>query len=307
MPGCSHDVACQWGSVRLWCLRQVRKGPSDKSLPENAFKLKHYAGDVVYTVDGFLDKNTDTLYKDLAKLMFESKNAVLSACFPEGDQKKWAGASKRPLTAGRIFVNSMNAMIDVLNTKVPSYVRCIKPNHTRSVHKIEPDLMQHQVKYLGLVENVRVRRAGYCFRETFEDFFWRYRMLSPETFPNFSGSKKDACVKIFNALGIRSREYEMGKTKVFIKHPTVVFRIEEERDDKLDTIATRLQMGWRLYLINKVIGGWFKEMDKQFHPVRKLDGNSPKYGFAPSRVKFPPHKPQLKTSADFLKGCVGCS
>eukprot|EP00041_Stephanoeca_diplocostata_P032668 m.1054505 g.1054505 ORF g.1054505 m.1054505 type:complete len:1013 (+) comp24189_c0_seq2:178-3216(+) len=284
---------------------EVRKGPSDKSLPANAFKLKHYAGDVVYTVDGFLDKNTDTLYKDLAKLMFESKNTVLKACFPEGDQKKWAGASKRPLTAGRIFVNSMNAMIDVLNTKVPSYVRCIKPNHTRSVHKIEPDLMQHQVKYLGLVENVRVRRAGYCFRETYEDFFWRYRMLSPETFPNYSGSKKDACVKIFNALGIRSKEYELGKTKVFIKHPTVVFRIEEERDDKLDTIATRLQMGWRLYLVNKVIGGWFKEMDEKFHPVRNLDGNAPKYGFAPSRVKFPPHKPQLKTSADFLKGVYG--
>lgn len=151
----------------------VANGPRDKVLPRNAFMLKHYAGDVTYTVDGFMDKNTDTLFKDLGQLMFESKNAVLKSCFPEGDKKTWKGAAKRPKTAGRMFVESMDTMIALLNTKVPSYVRCIKPNHTRSVHKIEPDLMKHQVQYLGLVENVRVRRAGYCFRETYKDFLWR--------------------------------------------------------------------------------------------------------------------------------------
>lgn len=151
----------------------VANGPRDKSVAQNAFMLKHYAGDVTYTVDGFMDKNTDTLFKDLGQLMFESKNPVLKSCFPEGDKKTWKGAAKRPTTAGRRFIDSMDSMIKLLNTKVPSYVRCIKPNHTRSVHKIEDDLFQHQVKYLGLVENVRVRRAGYCFRETYEDFLWR--------------------------------------------------------------------------------------------------------------------------------------
>ena len=44
---------------------------------------------------GFLEKNTDTLFKDLARLMFTSGNAVLKSCFPEGDESLWAGASKR--------------------------------------------------------------------------------------------------------------------------------------------------------------------------------------------------------------------
>jgi hypothetical protein len=184
--------------------------------------------------------------------MFESTNPVLKSCFPEGDTKTWKGAQKRPKTAGRLFIDSMDAMIELLNTKVrrvhsvdfvlsraptqrvahssftcqtdslppsstpcprlcptphlshppspssspltnssfshhpstqvPSYVRCIKPNQTRSSHKIEDELMQHQVQYLGLVENVRVRRAGYCFRETYKDFLWRYRILSKTTY-----------------------------------------------------------------------------------------------------------------------------
>jgi hypothetical protein len=40
----------------------------DRSLPDGSFKLVHYAGDVVYNAAGFLDKNTDTLYKDLSRV-----------------------------------------------------------------------------------------------------------------------------------------------------------------------------------------------------------------------------------------------
>jgi len=283
----------------------VRKNPQDKSIPENSFILKHYAGDVVYSVDGFLEKNKDTMYKDLSKLMFESNSSVLKSCFPEGDETTWKSAGKRPTTAGRLFANSMDAMIKLLNSKTPSYVRCIKPNHTRSVHKIEPELMQHQVQYLGLVENVRVRRAGYCFRETYKEFLWRYRILSDQTYPNWNGSDKDGCIKVFEALGVRSNMYQLGKTKLFIKHPKLVFRIEEERDDKLDEIATKLQLGWRLALVNRTVFGWFDGIRDMFQPVLGLDGRSPTYGFSPSKVNWPGHKPQLKTSSDFLKGVYG--
>jgi hypothetical protein len=53
------------------------------------------------------------------------------------------------------------------------YIRCIKPNHTKSAGVIDEELFRHQVKYLGLLENVRVRRAGFCFRETYKHFLWR--------------------------------------------------------------------------------------------------------------------------------------
>jgi hypothetical protein len=45
------------------------------------------------------DKNMDTLFKDLSRLMFESGSRILAEAFPEGDEKTWAGAAKRPVTA----------------------------------------------------------------------------------------------------------------------------------------------------------------------------------------------------------------
>jgi hypothetical protein len=50
--------------------------------------------------------------------MFLSQNPILSACFPEGDESTWLGAAKRPATAGKAFVASMQEMIQLLLTKV---------------------------------------------------------------------------------------------------------------------------------------------------------------------------------------------
>ena len=80
---------------------------------------------------------------------------------------------------------------------------------------------------------MRVRRAGYCFRETYEDFFWRYRMLSAKTYPHWEGSHKDGAVEVMTALAINAKSYQLGKTKLFIKSPKDVFRLEEERDEMM--------------------------------------------------------------------------
>eukprot|EP00048_Salpingoeca_helianthica_P007069 m.106112 g.106112 ORF g.106112 m.106112 type:complete len:993 (+) comp14216_c1_seq7:94-3072(+) len=272
----------------------TRAGPQDRSLPEGTFKLVHYAGDVVYTVNGFLEKNTDTLFKDLSRLMFSSKNAILHDQFPEGDERTWQGAAKRPPTAGKAFVTSMQAMIDTLNTKIPSYVRCIKPNHRKTPKKIEDDLLRHQVKYLGLVENVRVRRAGFCFRETIEDFFWRYKLLSPATYPRWSGAVRDGVIQIMNDMGLNRSTYQLGKTKVFIKNPTSVFRLEEERDVKIEQIVQRLQVAWRLYRIRKDIRAYYNELLAKFKDVAK----DPRLG---ARVVWPKHAKSLDDAERCLK------
>lgn len=40
--------------------------------------------------------------------------------------------------------------------------------------KFDEALIKHQVKYLGLMEHLRVRRAGFAYRRKFEIFLQRY-------------------------------------------------------------------------------------------------------------------------------------
>jgi len=69
----------------------------------------------------------------------------------------------------------------------------------------------HQVKYLGLMENLRVRRAGFAYRRPYEMFLQRYKCLSPNTWPNYHGPAKQGVHEIVRQLGFDKDEYRMGK------------------------------------------------------------------------------------------------
>lgn len=45
---------------------------------------RHYAGDVVYNIYGFLEKNKDTLFQDFKRLLYSSKNSIIRDMWPEG-------------------------------------------------------------------------------------------------------------------------------------------------------------------------------------------------------------------------------
>lgn len=76
--------------------------------------------------------------------------------------------------------------------------------------------MQHvmfcfQVKYLGLMENLRVRRAGFAYRRPHKHFLQRYKSLCPETWPHYRGSDRQGTQVLVDHLGYAEDEYKLGK------------------------------------------------------------------------------------------------
>lgn len=86
--------------------------------------------------------------------------------WPEGSHSI-TQTTKRPQTAGTLFKNSMSSLMKLLAVKEPFYIRCIKPNELKSPNQFNEQRVIHQVSYLGLLENVRVRRAGFAFRQEY--------------------------------------------------------------------------------------------------------------------------------------------
>lgn len=222
--------------------------PATKELKHKVdFMVTHYAGDVVYNINGFMDKNKDSLFQDFKRLLYKSTNKVLSDMWPEGAQDI-TQTTKRPLTAGTLFRNSMSALIKHLTSKEPFYIRCIKPNEVKSASLFDYDRVKHQVNYLGLVENVRVRRAGFVYRQRYDIFLKRYKMISQYTWPNFkNGTDRDGVKVIMDEHGF-TNDVKYGRTKIFIRSPRTLFALENARNELIPGIVTLLQKQWRGYL-----------------------------------------------------------
>ncbi|XP_074596789.1 unconventional myosin ID [Brevipalpus obovatus] len=231
-----------------------RLKPTDKTLVHNSFRIKHYAGDVTYCVIGFLDKNKDTLFQDFKRLMYGSENGLIKSMWPDGAQMV-TKVTKRPLTAGTLFKQSMIELMKNLQSKEPFYVRCIKPNEIKSPHSFDEKVVQHQIEYLGLLENIRVRRAGFVARMSYDRFLRRYKMISALTWPNYLPSElKDdqAAVKvIIDTYPHLSGDVRYGKTKIFIRSPQTITFLEERRSLTLPLIVILLQKRTRGMIARK--------------------------------------------------------
>ena len=94
------------------------------------------------------------------------------------------------------------------------------------------------------METIRIRRAGYPIRYTYQEFVDRYRFLIPGIHAR-KGNPKEAASKIcLEVLG--KSDFQLGKTKIFLKDAQDLF-LEQERDRVLRK---------KILLLQRNIKGW---------------------------------------------------
>uniref|UniRef100_A0A8C4VHZ4 Unconventional myosin-Ia n=1 Tax=Gopherus evgoodei TaxID=1825980 RepID=A0A8C4VHZ4_9SAUR len=239
----------------------------DTSLASSCFRVHHYAGKVTYNVTGFVEKNNDLLFRDLSQAMWKARHELLRSLFPEGDPQK--ASLRRPPTAGSQFKASIATLMKNLYSKNPNYIRwCIKPNDNKEPGVFTDGLVQMQVRYLGLLENVRVRRAGYAYRQGYEPCLERYKMLCKQTWPKWKGDARDGVQALLTDLHIPPAELAYGRSKIFIRTPRTLFDLEDRRRLRMADLASLIQAtyrGWRcrthyqqMRKSQIVISAWFR-------------------------------------------------
>ncbi|KAL2084597.1 hypothetical protein ACEWY4_020115 [Coilia grayii] len=209
------------------------------------FVVHHYAGKVSYDVNGFCERNRDVLFNDIIELMQSSEFEFIKDLFPENLEAEKRG---RPTTAGAKIKKQANDLVQRLMKCTPHYIRCIKPNETKKARDWEESRVKHQVEYLGLRENIRVRRAGFAFRRPFSKFLQRYAILTKETWPRWRGEEKKGVLHLLSSVNMDSDQYQLGKTKIFIKAPESLFLLEEMRERKYNGYARVIQKAWRKHI-----------------------------------------------------------
>ncbi|XP_060860512.1 unconventional myosin-XV isoform X5 [Metopolophium dirhodum] len=221
------------------------------------FGVRHYAGPVWYNVDGFLDKNRDTLRPDVVQLLISSSLPMLSKMFSSLRNNFEASKTlnkangrfvtmkpRTPTVAAR-FHDSLQQLLESISGCHPWFVRCIKPNCEKVSMKFDMPTVLEQLRYSGMLETIRIRKLGYPVRMKFSEFVDRYRVLvRKRKLPPKGTPNREICQAI---LEKHSDEYQLGTSRVFLRE-SLERHLERERAAILNTAAITLQRNVRGFL-----------------------------------------------------------
>jgi len=127
-----------------------RNEPQDKTLEHgHQFRIRHYAGDVTYSINGFIDKSKDLVFQDFKRLLFGSKQPAISSMWKDGAQAK-SIVTKRPPAAGTLFKQSMQELIKNLSSKEVSFLIKFRPPNNVLSHFTSDALNQTRSNHLNV-------------------------------------------------------------------------------------------------------------------------------------------------------------
>uniref|UniRef100_A0A4W6ED88 Myosin X, like 1 n=1 Tax=Lates calcarifer TaxID=8187 RepID=A0A4W6ED88_LATCA len=187
---------------------------------------------VLYDVRGILEKNRDTFRDDILNMLKDSRLDFIYDLFEKvgsrNNEEKMGTARRKPTVSSQ-FRDSLHALMATLSVSNPFFIRCIKPNMEKNPNVFDPEVVLNQLRYSGMLETVKIRRAGFPVRRTFKDFFSRYKIIMKEKAPA-AGDEKKRSTDLLTKYDKTKKEWQLGKTKVFLKE-SLEQRLEKDRDE----------------------------------------------------------------------------
>uniref|UniRef100_A0A8D8XJS4 non-specific serine/threonine protein kinase n=1 Tax=Cacopsylla melanoneura TaxID=428564 RepID=A0A8D8XJS4_9HEMI len=209
------------------------------------FGIQHFAGRVIYQVEGMLEKNRHFLAPEIIQLLRGSKLDTVRFLFqcpitktgnlysasptgsgpdsPDSTKDKLsdsstvglASQSRSQQTAATYFRYSLMELLQRIVSGTPQFVRCIKPNELGIPNSFDRCKVIKQLRCTGVLETIRIRQNGFSHRILFADFLKRYFFLV-FNFNERVAITRENCKILLTRLNMDG--YAIGKNKVFLKY-----------------------------------------------------------------------------------------
>ncbi|CAK9002240.1 Unconventional myosin-IXb (Unconventional myosin-9b) [Durusdinium trenchii] len=178
-------------------------------------------------------------------------------------------------TVSSRFRQQLKCLMSILNAAKPHYIRCIKPNNGKQANTFASPLVLEQLRYIGVLETVRIRKTGYPVRFKYGDFTRMYETLlkecgldelSEEDRGTGAGGKissplRNVIRKTLETF-LPADKWQLGNTSVFLK---------DHQNDELNDCIRRIELARAASAATKLQG--FRRMLKCVRAKRKRLGN----------------------------------
>ncbi|XP_017838584.1 unconventional myosin-Va isoform X1 [Drosophila busckii] len=243
-----------------------------------SFFIKHFSDTVEYDVNGFLEKNRDTVSKELTNVLAQSNMSLCKQVMVLEDvdtlctdankntttlggrvvisanRKQQLNETRRRVvpskqhkkTVGSQFQESLASLISTLHATTPHYVRCIKPNDDKIAFKWETAKIIQQLRACGVLETVRISAAGFPSRWLYLDFYMRYQLLAHRAQID-KNDMNQSCRNIVLKWIPDQDKYRFGNTQIFFRAGQVAF-LEQVRANLRKKYITIVQSVVRRFI-----------------------------------------------------------
>ncbi|MBA0787771.1 hypothetical protein Gotri_027182, partial [Gossypium trilobum] len=195
-PKSTHETFAQ----KLYQTFKNNKRFIKPKLSRTDFTISHYAGEVTYQANQFLDKNKDYVVAEHQALLTASECSFVRSLFPPLPEE--SSKSSKFSSIGSRFKLQLQSLMETLSATEPHYIRCVKPNNVLKPAIFENFNVIQQLRCGGVLEAIRISCAGYPTRRTFYDFLNRFGLLAPDVLEG-NYDDKVACQLILDKKGLK--------------------------------------------------------------------------------------------------------
>ena len=212
------------------------------------FSIMHYAAEVVYEATNFVQKNTDTLPKDLIECASKSSNSLIKNNVKSPDEQASGSKGRAKLSVSSKFRTQLTKLMASISVTRSRYIRCIKPNPEKVPRRVNLSLSLEQLRCAGVVAAVTISRVSYPNRLTHESAIDRFECLYDHAISKDEEAKLALTEMMTTLLGDFKVEsggdstsaFEIGKSRVYFKAGALE-HLETRRLEKLGVLATKIQ------------------------------------------------------------------
>ncbi|CAD5119427.1 DgyrCDS8039 [Dimorphilus gyrociliatus] len=197
------------------------------------FYIKHYASQVEYSAETWVEKNKDTIPNNIEQLLCGSEKLLIQEIFTVTqaniDDDKTISKSnfrnskmiaftevkKRKHTVGLQFKKSLETLLARMLLSQPIFIRCIKPNTKKISNSFDDEFVKAQLLYTGMLETIKIRKEGFAIRPSFNEFFNKYKVIYFGCPMDKSKDIREKCKQILEFTKLKG--WKIGKTKIFLK------------------------------------------------------------------------------------------
>lgn len=223
----------------------------------HGFVLTHYAAEVEYSTEGWLDKNKDPLNDNITRLLAASTDKHIANLFADCADNEDEGGVVRSRVKKGLFrtvaqrhKEQLSSLMAQLHSTHPHFVRCILPNHKKRPKQFNNLLVLDQLRCNGVLEGIRIARTGFPNRLPFAEFRARYEVLCKDMPKGYLEGQAAATIML-EKLKLDKALYRVGLTKVFFR-AGVLAELEEQRDALISEIMARFQSVARGYTARRI-------------------------------------------------------